>query len=167
MLTNSSFNLLFIAVGTIPSTHLECVSVGEGFPAHLAMHGLIRCVQLLDVQAQVRLPATRGGAELALEDRLVPRVDEAVGLQRVALREPRVADVALVGLLPSVDAQVPLQLERVWRRVGAMRTLVRPLPRVAPHVPLQLGQFYTAVIALGAPEKQRCVTRGRFAFKSC
>ena len=123
---------------TMLSTHLECVPIRKGLSAHLAVHRLLRCVQLLDVQAQVCLPATSCGAQLALEDRLVTSMDEAMGLQRVALRESGVTDVALVGFLPRVDAQVPLQLEGVWGGIGAMRALVGPLPRVAPHVPLQL-----------------------------
>ena len=102
------------------------------------MHRLLRRVQLLDVQAQVCLPATSSRAQLTVEDRLVTSVNAAVGLQRVALRESGVADVALVGFLPRVDAQMPLQLEGVWGGIGAMRALVGPLPGVAPHVPLQL-----------------------------
>ena len=105
---SGSQELLFSTIGTMLSTHLECVPVREGFPAHLAVHRHIRGVQLLDVQPQVRLPAACGGAELTLEDRLVTGVDEAVGLQGVALRESRMADVTLIGLLPGMDAQVPL-----------------------------------------------------------
>ena len=134
------------------STHLESVSVGEGLAAHLAVQRLVGRVQLLDVEAQVGLPAAGRRAELALEDGLVASVDEAVRLQRVALREPRVADVALVGLLARVDAEVALQLEGVRGGVGAVRALVGPLPRVATHVPLQLRQLHAAVVALGAPE---------------
>lgn len=51
----------------------------------------------------------------------------SVRLERVALRKPSVADVALIGLLPGVDAQVPLQLEGVRAGVGAVRALVRTL----------------------------------------
>ena len=72
------------------------------------MHRLLRGMQLLDVQPQVSFPATRGGTELALEDWLVAGVNEAMGFQRVTLREPRMTYVTLVGLLPSVNAQVPL-----------------------------------------------------------
>ena len=135
------------------STHLERVSVGEGLAAHLAVQRLVGRVQLLDVEAQVGLPAAGRRAELALEDGLVAGVDEAVRLQRVALREARVADVALVGLLARVDAEVTLQLEGVGGGVGAVRALVGPLPRVAAHVPLQLRQLHAAVVALGAPEE--------------
>ncbi len=46
-----------------------------------------------------------------------------MGLERVALGEPGVADLALVGLLPGVDAEVPLQLEGVRGGVGAVRAL--------------------------------------------
>ena len=81
-------------------------------------------MQPLDVITQVKLPAARRGAMLALEGGLVVAgVDEAVRITRVALREPGVADVALVGLLPRVDAQVPLQLERGGGGVGAVRAL--------------------------------------------
>ena len=73
-----------------------------------------------------------------------------VRLQAVRLREPCVADVALVGLLPGVDAQVPLQLEGVGRGVGAVGALVRTLPRVAAHVALELGQLDGGVVALRA-----------------
>ena len=73
--------------------------------------------------AQVRVPAARRGAEPALEGGLVAGVEAAVRLQRVALREARVADVALVGLLPRVDAEAALQLECAGRGVGAMWTL--------------------------------------------
>ena len=135
------------------STHLEGVSVGEGLAAHFAVQRLVGRVQLLDVEAQVGLPAAGRGAELALEDGLVAGMDEAVRLQRVALREPGVADVALVGLLARVDAEVALQLEGVGGGVGAVRALVGPLSRVAAHVPLQLRQLHAAVVALGAPEE--------------
>ena len=134
------------------STHLESVSVGEGLAAHLAVQRLVGRVQLLDMEAQVGLPAAGRRAELALEDGLVASVDEAVRLQRVALCEPRVADVTLVGLLPRVDAEVTLQLEGVGGGVGAVRALVGPLPCVATHVPLQLGKLHAAVVTLGAPE---------------
>ena len=112
----------------------------------------IFCVQPLDVITQVRLPAARGGAVLALEYGLVDGVDEAVRLQRVALREASLADAALVGLLARVDAEVALQLEGVGGGVGAVRALVGPLPCVATHVPLQLGKLHAAVVTLGAPE---------------
>lgn len=104
--TQVALEALFTLVRLL--VYLECVPVREGFPAHLAVHRHIRGVQLLDVQPQVRLPAACGGAELTLEDRLVTGVDEAVGLQGVALRESRMADVTLIGLLPGMDAQVPL-----------------------------------------------------------
>ena len=133
-------------------TYLERVSVGEGLAAHLAVQRLVGRVQLLDVEAQVGLPAAGRRAELALEDGLVASVDEAVRLQRVALREPGVADVTLVGLLARVDAEVALQLEGVGGGVGAVRALVGPLPCVATHVPLQLGKLHAAVVTLGAPE---------------
>ena len=73
-------------------------------------------------------------------------------LERVALREACVADVALVRLLARVDAQVALQLERVRAGVGAVRALVGPLTRVGPHVALQLAQLHRAVVALGTPD---------------
>ena len=72
------------------------------------MHRLLRGMQLLDVQPQVSFPAARGGTELALEYWLVAGVNKAMGFQRVALREPRMTYVTLVGFLPSVNAQVPL-----------------------------------------------------------
>lgn len=54
--------------------HLEGVSVREGLAAHLAVHGPVRGVQLLDVKAEVGLAPAGGRAELALEHGLVPRV---------------------------------------------------------------------------------------------
>ncbi len=72
---------------------------------------------------QVRLPPAGGRAELALEHGLVARVYLPVGLERVALGEPGVADLALVRLLPGVDAEVPLQLEGVRGGVGTVRAL--------------------------------------------
>ena len=118
----------------------------------------IFCVQPLDVITQVRLPAARGGAVLALEGGLVAGVDAAVLLQRVALREARVADIALVGLLPRVDAQVSLQLERAGRGVSAVRTLgqhdrlhkygvsLGVLPGMHSfHMPPKLGAFNASI----------------------
>ena len=102
------------------------------------MHRLLRRVQLLDVQAQVCLPATSSRAQLTVEDRLVTSVNATVGLQRVALRESCITNVTLIRFLPTVAAQVPLQLEGVCGGIGALRALVRPLPRVAPHMPLQM-----------------------------
>ena len=63
-----------------------------------------------------------------MEDWLVLSVDEAMDRQRVTLREPFKADVALIRFFPRVDAQVPLQLEVVSKGFCAVRTLVGPLP---------------------------------------
>ena len=52
------------------------------------MERLVGGVELLDVEAEVGLAAAGRGAELALEDGLVPGVDLPVGLQGVALGEP-------------------------------------------------------------------------------
>lgn len=60
--------------------YLERVTVGEGLAAAFALEWLLGRVQLLDVDAQVRLAATGGGTQLALEDRLVTRVDQLVSL---------------------------------------------------------------------------------------
>ena len=53
------------------------------------MERFVRGVQLLHVQAEVSLPSAGRGAELALEHGLVTRMDLPVGLQRVALGEPK------------------------------------------------------------------------------
>ena len=56
-------------------------------------------MELLDVEPEVGLTATGGGAELALVDWLVSGVDGAVSLQTVTLGEPGVADITLVRFL--------------------------------------------------------------------
>jgi len=48
--------------------------VGEGLVAELAVHGLLAGVELLDVEPEVRLPATGGGTQLAVVHRLVPGI---------------------------------------------------------------------------------------------
>ena len=63
------------------------------------MHRLFTGVELLDVKSEVSLPATGGGAELALVDWLVSGVNCAMGLQTVALGKPRVAYITFVRLL--------------------------------------------------------------------
>ena len=100
------------------------------------MHWLLRGVQFPHVQPQISLPSARGGTEVALEHGLVPGMDQAVGLQGVALGEPGVTDVALVGLLARVDAEVPLKLERVRTCISAVRALIGPFTRVTTHVTL-------------------------------
>jgi len=108
-------------------------------------------VHVFDVNAQVSLSAACRRTEIALIDRLVHHaMDELVGLQRVGLRESRLADVALVLLLARVDHHVPLQLEHVLRGVGAVRALIRSLARMAGHVATQLGQLHAGVAALRA-----------------
>ena len=130
--------------------YLESVAVAEGLAAHFARHGNAGRVELLDVQSKVSFPAASGWAQFALEDGLVPRVDHAVGLQRVGLGEPGVANITLVRLLSRVNPHVSLQLEGVGGSVGAVRTLVRPLASVTPDVSLELGQLHAGVVALGA-----------------
>ena len=98
---------------------------------------------------QISLTAARRRAELALEHRLIPAVDQLVRLQAVTLREAGVAYVALVRFLPGVNPQVALQLVGVGAGVRAVRTLVRPFSRVRPDVPLQLAQLHRTVVALG------------------
>ena len=56
--------------------HLERVSIGEGLSAHLALHRPLRGVKLLNVKPEVSLAAAGGRAQLALEDGLVPGVDQ-------------------------------------------------------------------------------------------
>ena len=51
------------------------------------------------MKSEVSLPATCGGAELALVDWLVSGVNCAMGLQTVALGKPRVAYITFVRLL--------------------------------------------------------------------
>ena len=61
-------------------SNLECVAVGEGFSAALALERFIGSVQLLHVNAQIRFSAARRRAQFALEHRLVTRVDQLVSL---------------------------------------------------------------------------------------
>lgn len=71
-------------------------------------------------------------------------------LERIALRETLVTDVAHVRLLAGVNAKVALQLVRVGRGVCAVRTLVWSLARVTTHVAFQLRQLHRSVVALVA-----------------
>lgn len=104
----------------------------------------------LDTLFGVLLHAVSGISSIPLIRLELTVMGELVGLQAVALREARTADLALVGLLPRVDPQMPLQFERVGTGVGAMGTLVGPLPRMAPDVALQFRKFHARVVAFRA-----------------
>lgn len=73
-----------------------------------------------------------------------------MGLERIRLREPCMADITFVRFLTGVNAQMALQFERVGRCVRTVRTLERPFARVTAEVALQLAQLHTGVIAFGA-----------------
>lgn len=73
-----------------------------------------------------------------------------MGLQRVALRESSMTNVAFVRLFARVNSQVTLQFVRVRTGVGTMRALIRSLASVAAHMTLQLGQLDASVVTLTA-----------------
>ena len=84
------------------------------------------------MQAQVSLSSTCGGAELALEDRFVSSMNQAMSFQAVGLRKTGMADVTLVGFFSRVNSQMPFEFKGVRTSIGAMRTLIGSLTRVAP-----------------------------------
>ena len=75
------------------------VPVWKTLATHFTMHRFLTGVQLLDVEPQVCFAATRCGTKFALIHGLVTGVDGSVGLQTVALCEPRVANITLIGFL--------------------------------------------------------------------
>lgn len=116
--------------------NLQGVPVRESLPTHLAMHRPLTCVKLLHVKPQVRLSATRCWTKFTLINRLLPRMNGAVGFQAVTLCKSCMADVTFVRLLPCMDTKMSLQLECVWTCISAVWTLVWPFPRVTSHVSL-------------------------------
>ena len=77
---------------------ISILPVRETFATHFTMHRLLAGVKLLDVKPQVCFPPASCRAKLALISGFVPRVDGSVRLQAVALREPGMTNVTLVGL---------------------------------------------------------------------
>ena len=75
------------------------VPVWKTLATHFTMHRFLTGVQLLDVEPQVCFAATGGRTKFALIHGLVTGVDGSVGLQTVALCEPRVANITLIGFL--------------------------------------------------------------------
>ena len=75
------------------------VPVWETLATHFTMHRFLAGVQLLDVEPQVCFAAARGRTKFALVHGLVTGVDGSMGLQTVALCEPRVANITLIGFL--------------------------------------------------------------------
>lgn len=107
-----------------------------------------------------------------LEDGLVASVNQLVCLQRVALSESLMTDIANVwffacrengknpgeeqgrvgvGVQTCMNSEMSLQLVGVGRGVGAVGTLVGAFAGVAAHMPLQFGQLHRGVVALVAP----------------
>lgn len=129
----------------------ECVAIRIRFSAALALERLFRCVQLLNVNTEIRFATASGRAQVALENGLVAGVNQLVCLETVGLRKASVTYIALVGLLPSMDTEMPLELESVWTGIGTMRALIGPFASMAPHVPFQFAQLHRGVVTFRAP----------------
>ena len=80
-------------------TETIAVPVWKTLATHFTMHRFLAGVQLLHVEPQVCFAAARGRTKFALVDGLVTGVDGSVGFQTVALCEPRVANITLIGFL--------------------------------------------------------------------
>lgn len=71
-----AFETLLALVSLLVNLHR--VSVRKCFSAHFALHWPLGGVQLLNVESEICFPATSGGTELTLEDRLITSVNHPV-----------------------------------------------------------------------------------------
>ena len=88
---------------------ISLLPVRKALATHLAMHWFLTGVKLLNMESQVCLPATGCGTQFTLIHWLVSCVDGSVCFQTVALSEPCMTYVTLIGFL-------------TWKQVGLVLT---------------------------------------------